>query len=101
MTEKLNTTYLKMLPKFNLETIHVGDFVIIKINSGYASAAVQVTAAREDELLVRVVEVLAGNKYFEIHQCGYAAGDSVTLKPKDVHDGTIEIWPAKAVIPGM
>lgn len=118
MTEKLNATYLKMLPRFNLETISVGDFIIIKIDTGkvevnpyrpiviesptiYFNAAVQVTAVRDDELLVRVVEVLAGDPYFKIHQCAYVAGDSVTLRPEDVHNGIVEIWPAKAVIPGM
>lgn len=116
MTEMLNEAYLKMLPRFNLETIKVGDFVIInviKVAAGvslpqgvesstiYSSAAVQVTAVRGDELLVRVVEVLAGNRYFEIHNCSYVAGESVNLNPKEVYDGTIEIWPAKAVIPGM
>lgn len=103
-TQMLNEEYLKMLPRFNPETIKVGDFVIIKRNTGktdHSSAAVQVTAVREDELLVRVVEVLGRDRYFEINQCAYDAGEPLTLRPKDVKDGTVEIWPAKAVIPGM
>ena len=102
--QMLNAIYLKMLPRFNPETIKVGDFVIIKRNTGktdHSSAAVQITAVRENELLVRVVEVLGGNRYFEINQCAYVAGESVTINPKDVNDGTVEIWPAKAVIPGV
>jgi hypothetical protein len=102
--QMLNSVYLKMLPRFNTETIKVGDFVIIKRKTGkadYSSAAVQVTAVREDELLVRVVEVLGRDRYFEINQSAYVAGESVTINPKDVNDGTVEIWPAKAVIPGV
>lgn len=108
--QMLNEEYLKMLPRFDLSTINVGDFVILKrySNGVYgdgprqvrASAAVQVTAVREDELLVRVVEVLGGDRYFGIHRCDYTPGDSITLNPKEVHDRSVEIWPAKAVIPG-
>lgn len=107
-TQMLNDAYLKMLPRFNLSTINVGDFVILKWygDAGEgprqvrSSAAVQVTVVREDELLVRVVEVLGGDRFFGIHRCDYTPGDSIKLNPKEVNDRSVEIWPAKAVIPG-
>lgn len=101
----LNEAFICFKPAFDTTVIKTGMFVMLKrrrtkdAKETTLTLSASITAVREDEILLRIVEVIDADGYYGIE--GQRAGDSVKLYPKDVHDNIWEIWPAKSVIPGF
>lgn len=101
----LNEAFICFKPAFDTTAIKTGTFVILKrrrtkdAKDTTLTLSASITAVREDEILLRIVEVIDADQYYGLEE--FRAGDSAKLYPKDVNDNIWEIWPAKSVIPGF